>query len=363
MSTEVIIMGGFLLLILFVLMIDLLVIGRHTHVVTTKEAGIWSVVWILLSLSFYVFLRFYGHLLHGIETPEELATVVTKYAPEMRFKSSDFEAMMNEYRNHMSMNYLTGYFIEKTLSIDNIFVILLILQGFSVPLRNYKEVLFWGVLGAIVLRFAFIFAGSALIQRFDWILYFFGAFLVFQGIKILVKREGPPKDPHEYAIVKFLSKYLNITKVYHGDKFAFKENGKWFFTPLLLVLVLVEFTDVIFALDSIPAIFSVTLDPYIVFFSNIFAIIGLRALFFLLANMVDKFRFLNVGVSVLLIFVGIKLLAHSWLEVIGYKASYSLYFIGITITLSIVFSILFPGKVLPIENLKTLEEQESKNMR
>ena len=344
MSAEIILMGGFLLLIVFVLMIDLLVIGRNTHVVSTKEAAVWSVVWILLSLSFYVFLRFYGHLLHGIETPEELADVALKYAPEMRFRLTDFEGMLGEYRNHMSMSYLAGYFIEKTLSVDNIFVILLILKGFSVPLRNYKEVLFWGVLGAIILRFIFIFAGSALIQRFDWILYIFGAFLVFQGIKIVVKKDGHNKDPHDYAIVKFLSKYLNISKNYHGDKFTFRENGILFFTPLMLVLVLVEFTDVIFALDSIPAIFSVTLDPYIVFFSNIFAIIGLRALFFLLANMVDKFRFLNVGVSILLIFVGVKLLAHSWLEVIGFKAAYSLYFIGITLVLSIVFSIIFPEK-------------------
>lgn len=349
MSTEVILMGGFLLLIVFVLMIDLLVVGRKAHVVSTKEAFVWSVVWIMLSLAFFVFLRFYGHLLHGIETPEHLAEVVQKYAPGLRFRFTDFEGMLGEYRNHMSMSYLAGYFIEKTLSVDNVFVILLILQGFSVPLRNYKEVLFWGVLGAIVLRFIFIFAGAALIQRFDWVLYVFGAFLVFQGIKILIK-DGHDKDPHDYAIVKFLSKYLNISKDYHGDKFAFRENGVLFFTPLLLVLVLVEFTDVIFALDSIPAIFSVTLDPYIVFFSNIFAIIGLRALFFLLANMVDKFRFLNVGVSILLIFVGVKLLAHSWLEVIGYKPAYSLYFIGIILTLSIVFSILFPEKKLIVKN-------------
>jgi len=344
MATEVILMGGFLLLIIFVLMIDLLVVGRNSHVVSTKEALIWTSVWFSLSMGFYAFLYFYGHLLHGIETPEKLSAIVSRYAPELRFQMHDFAGMLAEYRNHMATSYLAGYFIEQTLSIDNVFVILLILQGFSVPLKNYKTVLFWGVLGAIILRFIFIFAGIALIQKFAWILYIFGAFLVFQGIKILVKKDENEKDPHDSSIVKFLSRYLNISKEYHGDKFAFNRDKKVFFTPLMLVLVLVEFTDVIFAFDSIPAVFSVSLDPFVLFFSNIFAIIGLRSLFFLLANMVDKFRFLNVGVSVLLVFVGIKLLAHTWLDEIGFKSVYSLYFIAVTLILSVVFSALFPEK-------------------
>ncbi len=337
-------MGGFLVLIIFVLMIDLLVVGRNSHIVSTKEALIWSSIWFMLSMGFYVFLSHFGHLLHGIESPDELLAVRTKYAPELRFITTDFAGMLGEYRDYMSMSYLAGYFIEQTLSIDNVFVILLILQGFAVPKKNYKTVLFWGVLGAIILRFIFIFAGAALIQRFEWILYIFGAFLVFQGIKILVKKDSHDKDPHEYAIVKFLSKYLNITKVYVGNQFAIRHKNKVFFTPLMLVLVLVEFTDVIFALDSIPAVFSVTRDPYVVFFSNIFAIIGLRSLFFLLANMIHKFRFLNVGVSILLIFVGVKLLAHEWLDALGYQPSYSLYFIAATLILSVVFSILLPEK-------------------
>ncbi len=344
MSAEVLLMGGFLILIICVLMIDLLVVGRHSHIVSTKEALSWSCVWFILSMGFYVFLKFYGHMLHGIETPEQLSEIANRYAPELKFLKTDFGGMVGEYRNHMSMSYLAGYFIEQTLSIDNVFVILLILQGFSVPLKNYKTVLFWGVLGAIILRFIFIFAGFELIHRFAWILYIFGAYLVFQGIKILVKKEDKEKDPHDSPIVKFVSRYLNITKDYHDDRFAIARKGKVFFTPLMLVLVMVEFTDVIFALDSIPAVFSVSFDPFVVFFSNIFAIIGLRSLFFLLANMVKKFRFLNVGVSVLLVFVGIKLLAHSWLEDIGFKSSYSLYFIALTLTLSVIFSMLFPAK-------------------
>ncbi|MGE5428817.1 MAG: TerC/Alx family metal homeostasis membrane protein [Methylococcaceae bacterium] len=344
MSTEYLLLGSFLLLIIFVLMIDLLVVGRKSHIVSTKEALGWTSVWVMLSLGFFVFLKFYGHLLHGIQTQDELDAVVARYAPEIKFRAADFAGKLGEYRDHMSMSYLAGYFIEQTLSIDNVFVILMILQGFAVPQKSYKPVLFWGVLGAIILRFIFIFAGAALISRFDWILYVFGAFLVFQGIKILVQKEQEQKDPHDSPIVKFISRYLNITKEYVGNRFAINHHGKVFFTPLMLVLVMVEFTDVIFALDSIPAVFSVSLDPYVVFFSNIFAIIGLRSLFFLLANMIDKFRFLNIGVSILLIFVGLKLLLHTWLEEIGFKSSYSLYFIAITLILSIVFSALFPEK-------------------
>lgn len=335
-------------------MIDLLVVGRNSHIVSTKEAMAWTCIWVALALGFYLFLLFFGHHLHGIRSLPELQEVVKRYAPELKFKSADFEGMLSEYRDNMSMSYLAGYFIEQTLSIDNVFVILLVLQGFSVPLKNYKTVLFWGVLGAIILRFIFIFVGAALIHRFEWILYIFGAFLIFQGFKILFKKEAEHHDPHDSVIVKFLSKYLNILKEYHEDRFALNFHGKVFFTPLMLVLVLVEFTDVIFALDSIPAVFSVSLDPFVVFFSNIFAIIGLRTLFFLLANMIDKFRFLNVGVSILLIFVGVKLLAKDWLIDIGFKSSYSLIFIALTLILSVAFSALIPetGKEALHSNLK-----------
>ncbi|MGD9557909.1 MAG: TerC/Alx family metal homeostasis membrane protein [Mangrovibacterium sp.] len=347
MSSEIILMGGFLILIIFVLMIDLLWVGRNVHVVSTREALIWSGVWVGLALAFYVFLYFYGHLLHGITTPEELATVAKKYTMGLKFKSSDFGSMLAEYRQNMALSYLSGYFIEKTLSIDNVFVILMILRGFSVPLKDYKKVLLWGILGAIVLRFIFIFAGSALIQKFDWVLLIFGAFLVFQGGKILFKKDENQKDPHDYAIVRWLSRHFNIAQGYGSDEFFFRLNGKLFLSPLFVVLVLIEFTDLLFAMDSIPAVFSVSLDPYVVFFSNIFAILGLRALFFLIANMVDKFRFLQYGVSILLIFVGLKLLFHSWLEHIGFRPAYSLYFIAFVLIMSIVLSAAIPPKKVP----------------
>lgn len=343
-SSEVLVLGGFLFLIVCVLMIDLLWVGRNSHIVSTKEALLWTSVWVSLALGFYVFLNFFGHLLHGIETPEQLAEIAQKYAPGMKFKSSGFESMLAEYRKYMSVSYLSGYFIEETLSVDNIFVILMILRGFSVPVENYKAVLFWGILGAIVLRFIFIFAGAALIHEFEWLLLVFGAFLVFQGGKILFQKVEKQKDPHDYKIVRYLSKRFNISKEYVDNKFHFRKDGRLFLTPLFVVLVLIEFTDVLFAMDSIPAIFSVSLDPYVVFFSNIFAIIGLRSLFFLIANMVDKFRYLTTGVSILLVFVGIKLLFHSWLYEIGFKPAYSLYLIAIILFVSIFLSIIIPQK-------------------
>jgi tellurite resistance protein TerC len=344
MSPELLMMGGFLVLIVAMLLADLLWVGRNAHIVGPGEALRWSCVWIGMALCFYVFLHFWGHLLHGITTPEHLAEVTEKYFPGVKYRSTDFAGMLAEYRHNLSVVYLSGYFIEKTLSIDNIFVILMILRSFSVPLRDYKSVLFWGILGALVLRFVFIFAGAALIQRFHWLLLVFGAFLVYQGLKIVWEKEETHKDPHEFRIVRFLSKHVRITAGYTDDRFWLRRDGQLWFTPLLLVLVLIEFTDLLFAMDSIPAVFSVSLDPFIVFFSNIFAIIGLRALFFLVADMIDRFRYLKYGVSVLLGFVGLKLLLHSWLEKAGFKPVYSLIFISAVIIVSILLSLRKPSQ-------------------
>ncbi len=205
-------------------------------------------------------------------------------------------------------------------------------------------VLFWGILGAIVLRFTFIFAGVAIIHKFEWLLLVFGAFLLFQGIKILFEKDKQETHPKDSWIVKYISKHINIHPDYSRDKFWFRSNGKLFFTPLFLVLIMIEFTDLIFAFDSIPAIFSVSRDPYIIFFSNIFAIMGLRSLFFLVANLVDKFRFLKAGVALLLVFVGIKLLLHSKLKMWGFQPEYSLYFIAFVMISSVVLSMIFPKK-------------------
>jgi tellurite resistance protein TerC len=240
---------------------------------------------------------------------------------------------------------LSGYLIEKSLSIDNLFVIMAILKAFTVKKEAYKQVLFWGILGAILMRFIFIFAGAALITRFEWVLYIFGAYLLYAGIKMYLDRNKEIHiEPQNHPMVKFLSKRFNVYPRYVDNRFFIRKEARLFFTPLFVVLMLVEVSDLIFALDSIPAVFAVTRDPYIVFFSNIFAILGLRSLFFLLIKVVERFYLLKVGVSLLLVFVGLKLIAHDWMLQIGYKPVFSLYIILGILTLSVTLSILIPKK-------------------
>jgi len=273
-----------------------------------------------------------------------LLQIQQQYAPNLTLPANFGEALA-VYRSNMATEYITGYFMEYTLSMDNVFVIMLILIGFSVETKHYKKVLFWGILGAIILRFIFIFAGSALIQRFDWILYIFGAFLLYSGIKVFLDRNQEDSiEVHKHWLVKYLGKRFRVTHEFVGGKFFVKRDRKSWITPLFVVLILIEFTDLIFALDSIPAIFSITRDPYIVFFSNIFAIIGLRSLFFFLVKLVQYFRFLKIGIAFLLAFIGVKLLAVHYLHEIGYQSVYSLYIILATLTISIVASALIPEK-------------------
>lgn len=335
---------AFLVFIVSMLMIDLLFVGRKVHIISMREAAIWSAIWLTLGISFYFVIYHFGQLIHGIDSLEKLKEIASLYNPYLEFKTNTFEEMLMEYKRSQAINYISGYFIEQTLSVDNIFVMLMILQGFSVPQKDYKMVLFWGILGAIVLRFTFIFAGVAIIQKFEWLLLVFGAFLLFQGLKILFEKDKEATHPKDSWLVKYVSRHVNIHPDYSRDRFWFRDNGKLFFTPLFLVLIMIEFTDLIFAFDSIPAIFSVSRDPYIIFFSNIFAIMGLRSLFFLVANLVNKFRFLKPGVALLLVFVGAKLLLHGKLKSWGFQPEYSLYFIAFVMVGSIVLSMLFPKK-------------------
>jgi len=355
MSIEAISMLIFLVFIIAVLMVDLVFVGRKVHVISTKEALIWSIIWISLGIGFYLVLYHFGHILHGIDSIDKLKEVANQYNPYLEFKSTVFEEMLLEYKRSQAINYISGYFIEKTLSVDNIFVMLIILQGFSVPLKDYKMVLFWGILGAIILRFIFIFAGVVIIQKFEWVLLLFGAFLLFQGFKILFEKEKAPKDPKDSWLVKYLSRHINLHTNYDYDKFWFRKHGKLFFTPLFIVLIMIEFSDLVFAFDSIPAIFAVSRDPFIVFFSNIFAILGLRSLFFLVANLVNKFRFLKPGVALLLVFVGAKLLFHGKLKSWGFQPEYSLYIIAFIMVASIVLSMIFTK-----QEEKTIDELENK---
>ncbi len=324
-------------------MMDLLLIGRRSHEVSLKEASIWTAVWVSLAFLFFVFLRFFGDSIHGLNTPEEFAAVLDRYYPYLSPFQGNFEEGLIILRKNLSINFLSGYLIEESLSIDNLFVMMAIFKAFSVRKEDYKRVLFWGVLGAIVMRFIFIFAGSALITRFEWLLYLFGLYLLFAGAKMYRDRNKEAQvQPRDHPVVKFLSKRFRVYPEFVDNRFFIRKDSLFFVTPLLIVVVVIEFSDLIFALDSIPAIFGITRDPYVVFFSNVFAILGLRSLFFLLTKVVERFYLLKVGVSILLVFVGLKLMAHEWLPHIGYKPVYSLYVISGTLAMSILFSVLFP---------------------
>lgn len=347
MSGENIFLVAFIVFVLIVLLIDLIVIGRKSHEVSVKESAIWSGIWIFLSLVFAVFLRYYGEIIHGIESFEDLKVIAQKYSPFLVLDNASFENSLELYRKNTAVNFLSGYLIEKSLSVDNLFVMISILSAFAVKKSDYKSVLFWGIFGAILMRCVFIFAGAALIYRFEWLLYVFGLYLVYVGIKMYLGRNTETSiEPQNHPVVKFLSKHFNVFPRYVSNRFIIRKKGILFITPLLIVLIVIEFSDLVFALDSIPAIFSVTRDPYIVFFSNIFAILGLRALFFLLIKVVEKFYLLKTGVSILLVYVGIKLLLHEQLVNVGFKPVYSLYFILIVLILSILLSLLFPKREL-----------------
>jgi tellurite resistance protein TerC len=335
----------FLILTIGVLLFDLLFLAEKKHVISFRESLIWTSIWILLSFLFFIFIYLYGNKIHNIDNIVTLKSYLSTFYPHLKIDQLNFSEAMLLYRKNIATDFVTGYFLEYSLSIDNIFVILMILIAFSVNPIYYKTVLFWGILGAIFLRFIFIFLGSALITKYNWLLYLFGIFLLYSGIKMFLGRNNKEKlEVKDHFLVKYLSKYFNVYPEFKNQKFWLLSNGKIFITPLLIVLILIEFTDLVFAFDSIPAIFSITRDPYIVFFSNIFAILGLRSLFFLLIKILEYFRFLKIGISLLLIFVGFKLLMNHYLEKIGFTNIYSLLFILIILFLCIILSILLPSK-------------------
>lgn len=340
--TEILFLGGFVVFIAAILVLDMLVIDRKAHVVSIKEASTWTAIWIGLALLFSVFLWFHGDMVHGIENMQDLQAVAARYAAHLKLDASDFEASLQQYRHYMTISYISGYLIEKTLSVDNLFVMMMIFTSFGVGKNEYQHVLNWGILGAIVLRFIFIFLGAAIISRFDWILLVFGALLIYSGIKMYVNRNKKEEiNVEKHPLVKFLTKTGRMYPKFMGDKFFVREAGKWLLTPLFVTVLVIEFSDLIFAFDSIPAVFSVSLDPYVVFFSNIFAILGLRAMFFLLAAIADKFRYLKTGVCVLLVFIGVKMLIHKYFEI---DAIASLLFIIAVLIISIGASLIIPQK-------------------
>ncbi|MBN8215775.1 MAG: TerC/Alx family metal homeostasis membrane protein [Spirochaetes bacterium] len=289
---------GFLAFVLLLLALDLGVFHRTAKEVHPKEALAWSAVWIAIGLSFAVFVFFgYENKWFGMGTGVDPVDGVVNGG-----------AVATE-------KYLTGYVVEKSLSIDNIFVIAMLFSFFAVPGRLQHRVLFWGVLGALVMRGLMIVAGARLIAEFHWVLYLFAAFLILTALKMLFTKEGP-RDPSRNIVVRIIKRFLPVSSEYHGDRFLVRgpTPRSFLLTPLAVALILVETTDLIFAVDSIPAIFAITADPFLVFTSNVFAILGLRSLYFALAGMIQKFRYLKTALALVLLLVGFKMIFAGWLK-------------------------------------------------
>lgn len=345
MSHEALFMIGFIVFIILMLAIDLGLFSKSDKPVSLKVAAIMSAIWVTFALLFGLLLYKWGNELHNVHDIVRLKEIVAKHFHNIVINENDLAASIQLYNKNLTLEYLTGYVVEYALSVDNIFVMVLLFSSFGIPEKYYHKVLVWGILGAIIMRCIFIFVGAALITKFGWILYVFGAFLVFTGVKMYLNRNAEEEvDPENHSVVKFMSRHFKVTHKLDQGKFFHEENGVKYMTPLFLVLIVIEFTDLIFAVDSIPAIFSVTKDPYIVFFSNIFAILGLRSMFFLLINIIHKFHYLKVGLAFLLIFIGLKMLFHSYLKDWGFTTTHSLIVILGILAISIVASLMFPKK-------------------
>ncbi|HSL29414.1 MAG TPA: TerC family protein [Anaerolineales bacterium] len=309
---------GFNLFVLALLALDLGVFHQKAHRVSIKEATIWSIVWISLSLLFNLGIYFFWD----------------KIAP-----ASDYT------NGEAGLAFLTGYLLEKSLSVDNIFIFVVIFTYFAVPAQYQHRVLFWGILGALIMRGILIVIGAALLKEFHWIIYVFGAFLIFTGVRMAIER-NEEAHPEKNPIIKLLRRIMPVTENYEGEQFFVRRMGRVMATPLFLVLLVVESTDLIFAVDSIPAIFAVTDDPFIVYTSNVFAILGLRSLYFLLAGVVDKFYYLKLGLSAVLVFVGVKMLLT---DIYKIPIGLSLGVIATILTVSIIASVRRARRLLELE--------------
>ncbi len=339
--------GGFVLIVLLLLALDLGVFHRKAHVVSVREALGWSAFWIALGLLFSVFI-YYGYQNHWMGlglTPDMMGSAPVPVEGVGLVYNDGQEA---------TVKYITGYLVEKSLAVDNIFVISMIFAFLAVPAIYQHRVLFWGIVGALLMRGLMIAVGAAMIREFAWIIYVFGGFLIITGIKMLLLK-GENKDPGQNFVVRLTRRLFPITQRFHGEHFFVRAGsnqaqeaafpgaaherdavvegakaGALLATPLFLALVMVEFTDLIFAVDSIPAIFAITADPFLVFTSNVFAILGLRSLYFALAGMIESFRYLKVSLAVILILVGAKMMTHTQLKAL-LGEHFNLYLLGVVL--------------------------------
>lgn len=305
----------FAVLVLAAIAIDMFSLNRSGSTrVSMKQAGIWSAIWVSLALAFNYWL--YWTLSNDPSVGAEIA-------------------------KQKSLEFLTGYVLEKSLAVDNVFVFIMIFAYFKVPPEYQRRVLVYGVLGAIILRTVLISVGAVIVSEFSWVLYLFGAFLVFTGIKMMLPEKESNEDLGNNGLIRWLRNHIRLTDTIESEKFFVFKNGLWFATPLFLVLVMVELSDVVFAVDSIPAIFAVTTDPFIVLTSNIFAILGLRAMYFLLANVIDRFHYLKYGLAVVLTYIGIKMLI---VEIYHVPVHWSLAIVVSILSLSMLVSWFKPQK-------------------
>lgn len=313
---------GFIIFVLILLLIDLGIFHRESHEVSFKESLTWSIIWVSLALIFNVLFYYYANWKFANDT---ILLNIPGFNPEAAAKQSALE-------------FLTGYVVEKSLAVDNIFVFVVVFSFFGIPLKYQHRILFFGILGALIFRLIFISLGSILLQ-YQFIVIVFGIFLILTGIKILFAPEKPI-NPENNPIIKLFKRYFKVTPTIEGQKFFIRKEGLLFATPLFVALLFIEVSDIIFAVDSVPAIFAITKEPLIVFTSNVFAILGLRAMYFMLAGVVDRFKYLKYGLGLVLVFVGLKM---AWLnEAFGGKfpISWSLIIILSIISSSIIFSLI-----------------------
>lgn len=342
-TSEILFFSSFLAVVVLLLLIDLKIAHKKDHTIAFKEALLWSIIWIVLGLSFYFVLLYHGNWIHGISDLKDISKQISKFHHPVNIDGLLYPDALKVYNKNLGLEYLTGYLIEKSLSVDNIFVMIMIFLSFGIEEKYYHRVLFWGILGAIIMRFVFIFVSSVLIQTFSWMLVVFGLLLIYMAVKLFLTRNKENKiDPEHHPVVRFCAKYFSVLPQYKGNKFWIMRDKRFFVTPLFIVLLVIEFSDVIFAFDSVPAVFSVTQDPYIVFFSNIFAILGLRSLFFIFVIIMKSLTYLKHGLSVLLFFIGAKMIITKL--GVHIPTSYSLYTILLILLVSIAASLLFPSK-------------------
>lgn len=344
MEFKLLFLTGFLVSVALGLMLDLGFLGKEQKALTPKQA-IWrTLAWITAGLLCSLVIYYFHYNLHNLNAVSDFQVFKQTYGSNF-IVFDDINKCRESFSKEAFINYITGYFVEYSLSVDNLFVIMLIFSSFGISTSDQKRILVWGVIGAVLMRFLFIFLGGLMIQQFHWMIYLFGGFLIITGLKVLFSGgDDETINTENHRVFKWVSKFFRISKENHTGKFFIVKDGKRYATLLFVVLVLVEFTDVLFAVDSVPAIFGITRDPYLVFFSNIFAIMGLRSLFFVLGHGIRNISTLQYGLALILLFIGIKMIFQKQLQNLGFNEVHALLVLGSILLLTYISSFIFPKK-------------------